>query len=259
MERPVLKKRIIPVQLLLGGRLVKTLRFDTYRDVGDPVASSRVYNSQDADELVFLNIDRQTRSIQGLLSLIEKVSEVSFMPLAMGGGIRTLEDVESLIRHGADKVVINSASYQDPALISRAADKFGSQAVIVSIDVRSGPPGTAAWTLHSECGRRPEPACLESHVEQVVKAGAGELFINSITRDGTMEGYDVPLIRRVVERSSIPVIACGGAGNYMHMKEAFLETGVAALACGSLFNFGDNNPLRAKAFLGNYGLQFKAI
>jgi cyclase len=254
----VLKKRIIPVQLLLGGRLVKTVRFDTYRDVGDPVSSSRVYSSQDADELVFLNIDRESRSIRPLLDVLEKVSEVSFMPMAIGGGIRSLEDVEALIRHGADKVVINSACYRDPQLISRAAEKFGSQAVVVSLDVRSSESG-GSWALYSDCGRRAEAGSVEEHVDRVVRAGAGELFVNSISRDGTMSGYDVPLIRRVVERSPVPVIACGGAGNYVHLKEAFLETGVAALACGSLFNFGDNNPLRAKAFLGNHGLSFKAI
>ena len=253
----MLKKRIIPVQLLWRGRLVKSVGFDAFRDVGDPVASSRVYNSQDADELVFLNIEREGRTIRPLMDVMEKVSEVSFMPLAVGGGIRSLEDVEALIRNGADKVVINSECYRDPGIVTRAAEKFGAQAVVVSIDVRSEGPGT--WALCSDCGRRREEVSVEAHVDRVVQAGAGELFINSITRDGTMSGYDVPLIRKIVERSPVPVIACGGAGNYVHMKEAFLETGVQALACGSLFNFGDNNPLRAKAFLGNYGLSFKVI
>lgn len=254
----MLKKRIVPVQLLLGDRLVKTVRFDTFRDVGDPVASSKVYSSQDADELVFLNIDREHRSAERLLRLLERVSEVCFMPLSMGGGLRTLEEIDALIRGGADKVVINSAAYRDRDLLSRAADRFGAQAVVVSIDVRRDPT-TGTPRLYSDCGRREEPVALEEHIERVIAAGAGELFVNSIDRDGTMEGYDVDLITRVRGTSRVPVIACGGAGNYTHMKDAFLATGVEALACGSLFNFGDNNPLRAKAFLGNYGIPFKNI
>ena len=254
----MLKKRIVPVQLLLGERLVKTVRFDTHRDVGDPVASSKVYSSQDADELVFLNIDREGRSADRLLRLLERVSAVCFMPLAMGGGIRALADVEALIRRGADKVVINSAAYRDRDLLAQAADKFGAQAVVVSIDVRRDLE-TGAPRLFSDCGRRAEAITLEEHIRAVSNSGAGELLVNSIDRDGTMEGYDVPLIAEVRAQSRVPVIACGGAGNYTHLKDAFLATDVEALACGSLFNFGDNNPLRAKAFLGNYGIPFKKI
>lgn len=252
----MLKKRIIPIQLLMDGRLVKTVRFDTYRDVGDPVQSSKVYNAQDADELVFLNINRSNRSIEPLVTLLEKVSEVCFMPLSLGGGLRSLEDAEILIKQGADKVVVNSACYADERLVSRIAEKFGSQAVIVSIDaLREG----SGWKLYSDCGRKAEQRSLEDHVRKVVAAGAGEIFINSIDRDGKMQGYDVDLIKEVMRHARIPVIGCGGAGNYTHMRDAFLETGVSALACGSLFNFGDNNPIRAKAFLSNYDIPFKVI
>jgi imidazole glycerol-phosphate synthase subunit HisF len=254
----VLKKRIIPIQLLLDGRLVKTVQFDAFRDVGDPVASSRVYNSQYADELVFLNISRTERSIDPMLRLLERVSEVTFMPLSLGGGIATSTAAAELIRHGADKVVVNSAVYRDYGLLRSIADDFGSQAVIVSIDVRKD-GGGGEYTLYSDCGRRRESVGLEEHVERAVAHGAGEILINSIDRDGTMEGYDIELLRRVGGAADVPVIGCGGAGNYVHLKEAFLETGVSALACGSLFNFGDNNPIRAKAFLSNYGLPFKAV
>lgn len=252
----MLKKRIIPVQLLLDGRLVKTVRFDSYRDVGDPVQSSKVYSAQDADELIFLNINRTNRSIAPLVGLLEKVSEVSFMPLSMGGGISGLDDAEVLIKNGADKVVLNSVCYRDPGVITRVADKFGSQAVIVGIDVRRDGAG---YRLYSDCGRRAEERGLAEHVEAARAAGAGEIFINSIDRDGTMEGYDIDLIKAVMAVAQIPVIACGGAGNYTHMKDAFLETGASAMACGSLFNFGDNNPIRAKAFLSNYQIPFKVI
>lgn len=254
----MLKRRIIPIQLLSGGRLLKTRQFGASRDVGDPVASSKVYSAQQADELIFVNVDRDVRTVEPMLRLLERVSEVVFMPLALGGGIRTFDDAEALLRHGADKVVLNSEIYRDTAIITRIAERFGSQAVVVGIDVRRD-PSSSSPVLYSDCGRHREDVSLDAHVDRVVAAGAGEILIQSIDRDGTMTGYDVPLIRAVTDRSRIPVIACGGAGTYEHMKEAFLEGNVSALACGSLFNFGDNNPIRAKAFLTNQGLRFKAV
>jgi len=253
----VLKKRIIPIQLLVDGRLVKTRQFADYRDVGDPVSSSRVYNAQNADELVFLNINRTQRTIQPMLQLLDRVSEVCFMPLALGGGIRTLSDAESLIRHGADKVVVNSVAYETPATVEAIAGKFGSQAVIISIDVMRDE--TRVPRLYSDCGRRREGVDLEEHIASMVEAGAGEILINSIDRDGTMAGFDVELIEQVVRASPVPAIACGGAGHYEHMREVFERTNVSAVAVGSLFNFGDNNPIRAKAYLTNRNIAFKVI
>jgi cyclase len=254
----LLKKRIIPIQLLNNGRLVKTQRFGEYRDVGDPVASSRVYNAQNADELVFLNIDREHRSIAPLIPLLERVSEVCFMPLSLGGGIGALSDAEHLIRHGADKVVVNSIAYSDPEVITAIAAKFGSQAVVVSIDARLD-ADAGGYALYSDCGRERQAVGLAEHVARMTEAGAGEILINSIDRDGTMSGYDLELIGQVQAATTIPIIACGGAGHYEHMRDAFVTTGVSALACGSLFNFGDNNPIRAKAFLSNFGLRFKVV
>ena len=254
----LLKKRIIPVQLLLNDRLVKTRQFGSHRDVGDPVASSKVYNAQNADELVFLNINRGSRDIEPLLSVLERVSAVSFMPLALGGGITTFDAARRLIRSGADKVVLNSAVYGDRSLISRVVDSFGSQAVIVSVDVRLD-EASDRYELYSNCGRVAESVTLAEHLEQVTAAGAGEILINSIDRDGTMTGYDIPLLKQVSGAVRVPVIGCGGAGHYNHLKDAFLATGVSALACGSLFNFTDSNPIRAKAFLTNYGLAFKTV
>ncbi len=254
----MLKKRIIPVQLLIDNRLVKTIQFGKYRDVGNPVTSSKIYNYSDADELVFLNINREQRSVEPLLSLIEDVSEVCFMPLSLGGGIKTIEDAESLIRNGADKIIVNSVVYREVSLIGKIAEKFGTQAVIVSIDVKYDGVQNC-YRLYSDCGRQAESVSLEAHVKAAVAHGAGEILVNSIDQDGTMEGYDTELIRQVVKFARIPVIGCGGAGNFDHMKNAFLGTDVSALACGSLFNFGDNNPIRAKAFLSNYNLPFKVI
>jgi imidazole glycerol-phosphate synthase subunit HisF len=254
----VLKKRIIPIQLLVDGRLVKTVQFGSYRDVGDPVASSRVYNAQNADELVFLNISRDRRSIEPMLSLLERVSEVCFMPLALGGGITGLDDASRLIRHGADKVVVNSAVYRDTRLVRMIADEFGAQAVVVGVDARWN-DATGDYVLFSDCGRQAESVPLEEHVGRVVASGAGEILITSIDRDGTMTGYDVALIRRVTHLVPVPVIGAGGAGHVNHLKETFIETQVSALACGSLFNFGDNNPLRVKASLTNHGIPFKVV
>lgn len=253
----MLKRRIIPVQLLLDGRLVKTVRFGEWRDVGDPVKSSAVYNSQYSDELIFLNIDRKGGSVKPLADLLHAVSEVCFMPLCVGGGVRSFADAAYLIQNGADKVVINTVAYCDPHILSRVAERFGSQAVVVGIDARLGADG--GYVALSNCGRDVAAVPVEEHMRVCEAAGAGEFLIQSVDRDGTMEGFDLPLLRLACSAAKVPVIGCGGSGQYNHLKEAFLETGVNALACGSLFNFSDSNPLRAKAFLSNYGLQFKVV
>ena len=252
----MLKRRIIPVQLLMNGRLVKTRQFADWRDVGDPVKSSAVYNSQYADELIFLNIARDRASVQPLADLMQKVSQECFMPLSVGGGIHALEDAAYLIQNGADKVVINSAAYKDRDLISHIADRFGNQSVVVAVDAKRAGDGYAA--VSSSASQR-EPVALEEHMRACEAAGAGEFLIQSVDLDGTMEGFDLPLLRLACSAAKVPVIGCGGAGQYNHLKEAFLETDVSALACGSLFNFSDSNPLRAKAYLSNYGLQFKVV
>ncbi len=254
----MLKKRIIPVQLLVGGRLVKPVRFGEWRDVGDPVKSAAVYNSQYADELIFLNIARAQRRAEDLSVLIREVAKVCFMPIAMGGGIASAENAAYLILNGADKVVINSAAYHHPEVIEQTAGRFGAQAVIVCIDA-AWDAQTRSYRLYSDCGRCPEAVPLDQHVQRCVEAGAGEIMIQSIDRDGTMSGYDLQLIHLAMQASSLPVIGAGGSGNYEHLKEAFLGTDVSALACGSLFNFSDSNPMRAKAFLSNYGLKFKVV
>lgn len=253
----MLKKRIIPVQLLLNNRLVKTVRFGEFRDVGDPVKSSAVYSSQYADELVFLNIARDQSSVKPLADVIARVSEVSFMPLAVGGGIRSFEDAAFLIKHGADKVVINSAAYRDKGMITRISDRFGAQAVVVSIDARRSTGG--GYVLKSACGTVTEDITLAGHIRACEDAGAGEFFVQSIDQDGTMAGFDIPLIREACRSATVPVIGCGGSGDYNQLRDAFLETNVSALACGSLFNFSDSNPIRAKAFLSNHGLAFKVV
>lgn len=251
----MLKRRIIPVELLDSGRLVKTVGFEAARDVGDPVKSSKVYSDQDADELVFMQIDRERRCVDTLAEVISKVAEYCFVPLTAGGGITEFGHARRLFEAGADKVLVNSAAYRDPALITRISEVFGRQAVVVGIDVR---PEDGDYTLYSNCGRNRQQVQLVDHVSAVIGAGAGELMFQVIDRDGKMQGYDLDLLRRITSISTVPVIAGSGAGTFIHLKEAF-DCGVDAVACGSLFNFGDNNPLRAKAFLKNYGIPLKRI
>lgn len=254
----MLKKRIIPVQLLLGDRLVKTIKFGEWRDVGDPVKSAAVYNSNYADELIFLNVSRDDRSIESLCDVIDRVSEVSFMPICAGGGIASAADAGTLIRTGADKVVINSAAYSNRSIITQTADNFGSQAVVISIDAQRDEV-SGNFCLFSDCGRQAQAVPLCDHVSRCIHEGAGEIIIQSIDRDGTMLGYDLELVQQVKAVATVPIIAAGGSGNYEHLRDVFLQTDVSAVACGSLFNFSDSNPIRAKAFLSNHGLRFKVV
>jgi cyclase len=254
----MLKKRIIPIMLLSNGRLVKSKQFADFRDVGDPVKSASVYNSQYTDELLLLNINRKDRSLEQLAQLIKKISEVSFMPLTVGGGIQSFDDAAYLIRHGADKVLINSCVYHQPQIITDVANSFGSQAVIVGIDVRKEPK-TNSYQLYSNCGKTLEPISLEQHIESCQALGIGELMVQSINHDGKMQGFDITLLERVMAIATVPVIGCSGSGNYQHLREAFSKTEISALGCGSLFNFSDSNPIRAKNYLTNYGINFKVV
>jgi cyclase len=251
----MLKRRIIPVELLDSGRLVKTVNFDAARDVGDPVKSSKVYSDQDADELMFMQINRAGRDIESLAEIVSEVAAHCFVPLTAGGGIRNIEHARVLFEAGADKVLVNSAAYDNPALITEISDRYGRQAVVVGIDARKEEAG---YALYSDCGRKREIPGLFEHISTVIDAGAGELMAQAIHCDGVMKGYDLDFLKLVIDASTIPVIACAGAGNFIHLKEA-IDLGADAVACGSLFNFGDNNPLRAKAFLKNYGIPLKRV
>jgi cyclase len=236
----MLKKRIIPIQLLLNDRLVKTRQFDHFRDVGDPVASAKVYNAQYADELIFLNIDRKVNSVEPLKKVLDEVASVCFMPLALGGGIRAFADVAYLIRNGADKVILNSICYTNPELIKQVAECYGSQAVIVAIDARWDEE-EKKYKIFSNCGSAAQSISLEDHIQRCLDLGAGEIFIQSIDKDGMMNGFDIRLIKKVSVLANVPVIACGGSGNYENLKEVFIETDASAVSCGSIFNFSDSN------------------
>ena len=251
----MLKRRIIPIQLFSNGRLVKSKQFLSPRDVGDPVMSSKVYSNQDADELILLHIDRFEDSINTLVETVKKISKECFVPLSVGGGIKSLSDAERLFNAGADKVILNSAVFSNPNIIKEIANLAGTQAVIVGIDVKFE---NNEYSIYSNSSKVFENTPLSDYIEQVISLGAGEIFIQSIDKDGEMSGYDLNLLNKVYKISSVPVIAAGGPGNFEHLYDA-LKIGINAVACGSLFNFGDNNPLRAKAFLKNLGVPLKKI
>ncbi len=250
----MLKKRLIPLLLLRGGRMVKGRQFRDYRDTGDPVSAARIYNAQKSDELMFLDIEATREGRGALLDVIGKVSEECFMPFTVGGGVRSIEDVRRLLQAGADKVLINTAAIEDPSLIESAAMRFGRQCIVAGIDVRKEHGG---YRIYSRCGAAPAELNLIAHVRNLEALGAGEILINSIDRDGMMTGYDGELVAAVAGATRRPVIACGGAGNFEHLFEAFDQYGAHAVACASLFHFGDNNPIRARAYLKNKGIPVK--
>ena len=251
----MLKKRIIPIQLLSGGRLVKGRNFDNYRDVGDPVKSSHVYSMQDADELILLNIDGHD-CLSDLISLLPKLSEKVFMPISIGGGIRNYNDAAMLKKEGADKVVLNSVTYNNYKIITEIANNYGCQSVSVCIDVREV---DSTYLLFSENGHIQHSVSLNEHIESCIEAGAGEIILQSVDRDGSMNGFDASLALVANKYTTTPFILAGGSGDYSHIKDVFLSSRTSAVACGSLFNFSDSSPIRAKHYLKNYGINYKRV
>lgn len=251
----MLKKRIIPMLLLRNARMVKGKQFTDFRDTGDPVSAARIYNAQNADELLFLDIDanRDGSSFEVLERTVKSISAECFMPLAVGGGIDSIEKIRRLLNVGADKVSITTAAHTDPDLINRSAEAFGRQCIIVGVDVRKV---GEQFVLYSHCGRTPVSSSLGDFIRDMTARGAGEFFLNAIDNDGTMAGYDLELISQAKKYTDRPLIISGGAGTFMHLVDA-VKTGVDAVACASLFHFGDNNPIRARSYLLNQGIPMK--
>lgn len=256
MVAGMLKKRVIPVLLLKDGRMVKGVRFADYRDTGNPATAVRIYSAQDADELVFLDIEASAGSRKALLDIIRLAAKECHMPLAAGGGIESADEVRELLLAGADKIVVTTAAVTKPGLISELAERFGGQCVVAGIDVKQSPEGPRVWI---RSGRDATPLDPVAHARDLVARGAGEIFVNSIDRDGTMQGYDLALATAISAAVSVPVIACGGAGNFSHLAELLRDTDASAAACASLFHFGDNNPIRARSYLRNAGLAMRVL
>ena len=252
----MLKVRIIPILLLKDGRMVKGKQFTDYRDTGDPVFASRIYNTQFVDELIFLDITATNDGRENHFDIIEQVSKECFMPLTIGGGISNVSQIRKLLKAGADKVVINTAAVNRPHFIEEAAGVFGSQCIVVGIDVRYE---EGNYIVYTNSGKVKTDLVLVDHIVNMEKLGAGEIFINSIDRDGMMRGYDLELIKLVLTYTALPVIACGGEGNFMHLVDAYKKTGVGALAMASIYHFGDNNPVRARSYLKNQDINIKTV
>ncbi len=252
----MLKKRVIPVLLLKDGRMVKGTQFTGFRDVGDPRSAIRVYSAQDADELIFLNINGVEGDLKSVVNLLNQATEECFMPLVAGGGVSKIEHVRELLLAGADKVFINTAGIENPKLLTDVAKKFGRQCLVGGIDYRQGIKGARVWIHNGKEETRLDP---HEHAQNLVKLGVGEIFLNCIDHDGLMQGYDLDFIETIASSIPIPLIANGGAGNFGHLADLFNKTAAAAAGCSSLFHFGDNNPIRARAYLRNAGIPMRVL
>lgn len=235
----MIRPRVIPALLLKGQGLVKTVKFKDPKYLGDPINIVRIFNDKEVDELIFLDITATNEGRRPPFERLAKITSECFMPLGYGGGIRSLEDVKTLLGLGVEKVILNTAAVEIPSLVTEAAEYAGSQAVVISMDVKRGLLGK--YEVFTRSGTKATGLDPVRHAQEMERRGAGELFVNSIDRDGTMQGYDLELVRRVAQAVSIPVIACGGAGNLQHLAEA-IRAGASAAAAGSMFVF--QGPLR---------------
>jgi cyclase len=231
----LMRPRVIPCLLLLNKGLVKTRKFKEPTYLGDPINVVKIFNAKEVDELVFLDITASLESRKPPFEYLSEIATECFMPLGYGGGVRNIEDIRKLFNIGIEKVSINSYSVLNPSFIKEAADSFGSQSIVVSIDVRKGLLGRYTVCTHS--GTKNTKLDPVQFAIEMAKMGAGEILLNSIDRDGSMEGYDLDLIKRVSESVDIPVVACGGAGNIIHLANAVNKGGASAVAAGSMFVF----------------------
>jgi cyclase len=252
---PMLKTRIMPTLLFKDVGLVKGINFHSWRRIGAAMQAIKVYNMREVDELVFLDITATCDRRPPDFDTVDELADECFMPLTVGGGVRTLEHVRRLLQVGADKVAFNTAAVEIPALIKESASQFGTQCVVVSIDSKKHEDGT--YEVYTYSGTHPTGRDPVSLAQEVESLGAGEILLTSIDRDGTMTGYDIELTRSVSESVSIPVIASGGAGNYEHMAEVLREAKVSAVAAASIFHFTQQTPLEAKRYLNEQGFKVR--
>ncbi|MGQ9531296.1 MAG: imidazole glycerol phosphate synthase subunit HisF [Desulfotomaculales bacterium] len=248
----MLTKRIIPCLDVTAGRVVKGVNFVNLRDAGDPVELAAFYDREGADELVFLDITASSDGRAILLDVVRRTAEQVFIPFTVGGGLRTLEDIRAILAAGADKVSLNTAAVRDPALVARAAGRFGSQCVVVAIDARRAGPGR--WEVYIHGGRTPTGIDAVAWARRVQELGAGEILLTSMNRDGTKDGYDLELTRAVAEAVRIPVIASGGAGTLEHLAQGLREGRADAVLAASIFHFGEYSIRQAKEYLKSRGI-----
>jgi imidazole glycerol-phosphate synthase subunit HisF len=251
----MLKVRVIPCLDVKDGRVVKGVQFVELRDAGDPVEQASAYDAAGADELMFLDITASTEGRAAILDVVARTAEVCFMPVGVGGGIRTVEDARALLRAGADKVSINTAAVENPGLITRAADAFGSQAVVCAIDARQSGPG--AWEVFTYGGRKGTGLDVVEYAVQSVERGAGEILLTSMDRDGAKTGYDTALLKAVSSAVGVPVIASGGAGKTGDLIDAVRDGGADAVLAASIFHFGEISIGEAKRAMAAAGLPMR--
>ena len=250
----MLKVRIIPTLLFKDIGLVKGIGFDSWRRVGSAVQAVKVYNMRGVDELVFFDIAATPAQRRPDFQQIEDLASECFMPMTVGGGVRTVDDIRDLLSVGADKVAINTAAIENPGLIRQGAESFGVQCMVIAIDARKTGNG---WEVMTRCGRQATGLDPVEHARNVEALGAGEIILTSIDRDGTMQGYDIELTQRVSSAVGIPVIASGGAGTYAHMADVLRCGGAAAVAAASIFHFTEQTPREAKLFLREQGFNVR--
>ena len=260
----MLTKRIIPCLDVKDGRVVKGVSFVNLRDAGDPVEIAKAYDQAGADELCFLDITASHEKRGILLDVVARTAEQAFMPLTVGGGVRSLEDIRQLLQAGADKVSINTAAVHDPDLVTAAAKRFGTQCMVVAIDARragngSLPTGSSQWEIYTHGGRNPTGIDVVEWSQKMEAYGAGEILLTSMDQDGRQDGYDLDLTATVATAVSIPVIASGGAGTLAHLSEAFSRGLADAVLAASIFHFKTYSIFEAKSYLSQQGIPIRMV
>ena len=254
-----LAKRLVPCLDVDRGRVVKGVKFVSLRDAGDPVECAARYDAEGADELVFLDITASSDARPIVLEMARRVADTVFLPFTVGGGVRSIEDADALLRAGADKVAVNTAAIRDPSLLERLGRRFGSQAVVLAIDARAvrDADGGPRWEVYVRGGRTPTGRDAVAWAREGAERGAGEILLTSMDRDGTRDGFDVALNRAVAEAVSVPVIASGGCGSVAHMTEVFKEGKASAALAASVFHFGEIRLADARAQLRAAGVEVR--
>lgn len=247
----MLSRRIIPCLDVTNGRVVKGVKFLELRDAGDPVESAKAYDAQGADELVFLDITASSDGRAIMHDVVARTAEQCFMPLTVGGGLRSVADIEAMLKSGADKVSLNTAAINNPQLIADASRRFGNQCIVVAIDAKREPDGKS-WRVYTHGGRKPTQLDAVAWAKQAVSLGAGEILLTSMDCDGTQAGYDVPLTRAISDAVGVPVIASGGAGKMEHFAEVLDQGHASAVLAASLFHFGTFTIPDVKAYLASH-------
>ena len=250
-----LAKRIIPCLDVHAGRVVKGVNFVSLRDAGDPVEIARSYDAAGADEIAFLDITASSDARDTIVEVIERVADQVFIPLTVGGGVKRVEDVRKLLNAGADKVSINTAAVESPELVSTAASRFGSQAIVIAIDARASAPGR--WEVYTHGGRKARGLDVVEWARTMAQRGAGEILLTSMDRDGTRSGFDLELTRAVAEAVAVPVIASGGVGSLEHLALGIEQGRADAVLAASVFHFGEITIAQAKRFLAARGIEMR--